>query len=280
MPPLFPLTLALYAVACTLCYVGVAQPTLLGARRAALPVLVLGFLSQAVDIAWLCIHGLHPVSSSREALFFASWLMVGALPVLTFRQPQPLLGALLLPVAMVMQVVVRVAPAVHSSQAMAAGKTWLGTAHVLTATIGIALFGVAAATGMVYLVIERRLKRFRTLPQGPLATRGPSLETLDAWHQQSIGLGFLCFTVALVTGTYWLMLSTKVAAGAGLFDHVQELFGQSRYTLAVGTWLLYVGLLCGRFVWGLRGRRAAWATLVGFGAALGVLLVYLWRDLR
>ena len=281
MPPLFPLTLALYAVACTLYFVAVAQPLLVRAARAAQLSLGLAFIGQAIDIAWLCLHGQHPGSSAREAIFFASWLMVGVFPVLTFRQPIPLLGALLVPVAMVMDVVARVTPA-HGIPAVvlaASGHRALGLVHIFSATLGTAMFGVAAAASVVYLRNERRLKLHRLTAGGP-ALR-PSLETLDTWNRQSITFGFLSFTIAIVTGTVWLTLSPLPAVEAGGLGATAWLqLGRPQYILSVLTWILYAGLLGARVTFGLRGRRAAAVTLYGFLAALSVLLAYLLRDVR
>ena len=283
MPPLFPLTLAVYAVACTLYFVAVAQPQLGRVLKAAQLALALAYVGQAIDIAWLCLHGQHPGSSAREALFFAAWLMVGAFPVLTFRQPIPLLGALLLPVAMVMNVVARVTPSQGTPGLLlaATGHRTLGLVHIFSATLGIALFGVAAAASIVYVRSERRLKRHRPVP-GFVAQR-PALETLDSWNRQSIFFGFLSFTIAMVTGTVWLILSplpTAAPTVGSLGDTARLLLSRPQYTLSVLTWLLYAGLLGWRVAYGLRGRRAAAVTLYGFLGALSVLLIYLLRDVR
>lgn len=281
MPPLFPLTLALYAVACTLYFVAVAQPQLVRAAQAAQAALGLALVAQAVDIAWLCLHGQHPGTSAREALYFAAWLMVAALPVLTFRQPIPLLGSLLLPVAMVMDVVARVTPAkgVPLAGLGAADHRTLGLVHIFSATLGLALFGVAAAASVVYVRSELRLKRHRT---AVLSEKRPALETLDSWNRHSITFGFLSFTVAMITGTVWLIVSPMPDApsAGGLGETARFLLSRPQYTLSVLTWLLYAGLLGGRVAFGLRGRRAAAVTLYGFLAALSVLLLYLLRDVR
>lgn len=286
-PPLFPLTLALYAVACTLYFVAVAQPALGWPSRAARPALVLGFLTQAADIAWLCLHGQHPGASAREAIFFLAWLLAGALPLVTFRYPTPLLGALLLPLAMVLDIVARVVPVheLHSLRGPPPGHSFaLLSAHIFSATLGTALFGVAAAASVVYLLAERRLKRKLLVPKGGAR---PSLETLDAWNRQSIAFGFLAFTVAVITGTWWLLLPGSRSPGAGggpastgLADVVLFLFSKAQYSLSIATWLLYAALLVARLVAGLRGRRAAAVTLSGFLAALSVLVAYLLRDVR
>ena len=282
MPPLFPLTLALYAVACTLYFVAVAQPQLVRAAQAAQVALVLALVGQAVDIAWLCLHGQHPGTSAREALYFAAWLMLGALPVLTLRQPIPLLGALLVPVAMVMDVVARVTPAkgVPAAVLGASDHRSLGLVHIFSATLGLALFGVAAAASVVYVRSELRLKRHR--PAAMLSEKRPALETMDAWNRLSITFGFLSFTIAMITGTIWLILSPMPDAptGGGPGETARFLLSRPQYTLSVATWLLYAGLLGGRVAFGLRGRRAAAVTLYGFLAALSVLLLYLLRDVR
>ncbi len=283
MPPLFPLTLALYAVACTLYFVAVAQPQLPVLGRAARPVVVVGFLCQAIDIAWLCVHGQHPGSSAREAIFFAAWLIVGAFPLLTWRQPIPLLGALLLPVAMVFEVVVRAVPTRQPGQLQSTSML-LATAHIVCATLGIALFAVAAAASVMYLLRESRLKHHKRSALGPPGRRGPSLELLDGWNRYSIAFGMLVFTGALVTGTLWLLqhplLGDAIDQSGGVLAQARFLLRHPQYTLAVVTWLLYAGLLCARVTAGMRGRRAALVTLFGFATGLSVLLVYLLRDAR
>jgi ABC-type uncharacterized transport system permease subunit len=283
MPPLFPLTLALYAAACTLYFVAVAQSQLSWPARLATPLLGLGLLCQAIDISWLCVHGQHPGSSAREALFFAAFLMLAVLPLRTYRQPLPLLGAMLLPVAMVIDVLVRVLPMNHSTPSVSSALVAhavppkIATLHIFGATLGIALFGIAAAASVVYLLRERALKKHR--PRGPV--RGPSLETLDLWNQQGIVFGLLAFTAALVSGTYWLLqVPQAMSVPPGLVDQARYLISQPRYSLSLLTWLLYAGLLIGRAAGGLRGRRAAQVTLVGFVTALGVLFIYLIRDVR
>lgn len=322
MPPLFPLVLAFFAVAVTLCFVTLAQPQPIPASgrwrdRLIWPLLLLGVLAQAFDIAWLCLHGQHPGSSAREAIYFASFLMLLSLTGLTLRPPlrnhHALLGALLLPVALVMDVLVRVVPIGHGGPERLSGdlaghvEPRLITAHIFSATLGTALFGIAAACGVLYLLSERRLRRrgigqsgahtglaagsgsaratdaaSASGPRPALSWRGPSLETLDSWNQRSIAFGMLAFTAALISGTSWLI---RVAAERGigqgnLLSVAGYLFGQSRYGLAVMTWLIYAGLLLGRAAFGLRGRRAARLTIVGFLMALGVLFVYFARDLQ
>ena len=282
MPPLFPLTLVLYAATCVLCFVALAQPRL-GGRRLILPLLGGGLLSQGADVAWLCLHGQSPGSSAREALYLVSFLILILLGLRSYRQPLPLLGAMVIPGTLILMVLVRALPRPQAATTFpfsSLGTTRLAVLHIFSATLGIALFGIAAATSVAYLLSERRLKQQR-LPSLDAAVQEPSLRTLDAWNRQGTVFGLLAFTAALVSGTHWLLESQPTSArldAPELGTQVRYLLSQPRYTLSVMTWLLFSGLLVARTVFGLRGRWVPQLTLVGFWTSLGVLGVYLFRD--
>ena len=271
MPPFFPVTLALQAVACTLYVVGVAQPTLRRVSAVARASLLLAVAFQAVDIAWLCLRGLHPGSSIREAVYFLSWLFCLAYPLLSRRRPAPLLGALLLPLAMVLEIIVRLLPA---GKAASNGdeSLCLASLHVLSATVGTALFGLAAVTGVAYLLSERHLKHHLADAADPRL----SLQTLDGWNHQCFAFGLLSFTLTMVSGTYWL--TRRATWGQSFGQQVLWLLQKPQYVLSLLTWLMFAGLLFGRHVLGLRGRRAAMWTLSGFAVSVSILAVYLLRD--
>lgn len=256
MPPLFPLTLALYAVSGTLY---LAHVTTQNKRLATAARIVLGlaFLSQGGDIGWLCAHGQHPVVNAREAIFFLSWLMCGAYLLTSLRFDIPVLGALVVPVTMVLDVAGRLTPTRESQHA----GTLLASVHITLATAGVAMFAVAAGGAVLYLISERNLKA-KKLP----GRRGLALETLDRVNRACIVLGFPLFTVAMVTGAVWVM---RLPNAHGLLT--------PQYALATVTWLLYGGLLIARLTAGFRGRKAALVTLAGFGTAMAVLLIYLLR---
>jgi ABC-type uncharacterized transport system permease subunit len=269
MPPFFPATLAFYAVACTLYLahvVGMSRtpagarsgPRPEGSARAAHLALGLAFLAHAVDIGWLCTHGMHPVVNAREALSFAAWLMCGAYLAVSFRFNVPVVGAVVVPGTMVLDVAARLSPSHEAQRA----ETLLGIVHITLATAGVALFAVAAGGAAVYLLTERNLKAHRA---SGLLRGGPGLETLDTLNRRCILLGFPVFTVAMVTGALWVAR----IPGAGVFT--------VQYAIASGAWLLYAALLVARVTAGWRGRRAALITLAGFASTFAVLLIYFLR---
>jgi ABC-type uncharacterized transport system permease subunit len=265
MPPLFPATLALYAVAATLYLAHVV----LGARgqgaqagsglaQVARITLALAFVSQAVDIGWLSARGLHPSTNAREALSFASWLICGAYLFASFRFKVPVVGALLVPGTMVLDVAARLTPSAEEPHA----SSVLGVVHITMAIAGVALFAVAAGGAVIYLLAERNLKAHK---KGALMRVGPALETLDLLNRRCIMLGFPIFTAAMVTGGIWV----SRLPGAGVFT--------PQYAIATVAWLLYAGLLLARVTAGWRGRRAALMTLAGFATSMIVLLIYFLR---
>ena len=94
-------------------------------------------------------------------------------------------------------------------------------------------------------------------PSGAATPGGQSLLQLDTWGWQGSVFGLLALTSALVSGTYLLMQSFPALGGgvsAALGLQARYLFSQPRYLLAVVTWLLFAGLLVGRNTLGLRGR--------------------------
>jgi ABC-type uncharacterized transport system permease subunit len=256
MPPLFPATLALYAVACAL-YLAHLMAGSAGLARAGRGALAAAFASQALDIGWLCMHGMHPVVNAREALSFAAWLICGAYLLASVRIRIPVVGALVVPVTMVLDLAARLSP----SREAAHGISKLGAVHITLATAGVALFAVAAGGAVIYHIEERALKAHRA---GVLFKRGPALETLDTLNRRCIVFGFPLFTVAVITGAVW---------GVQLHD---QLF-TPQYSIAAAAWIMYAVLLVARVTAGWRGRRAAIMTIGGFATSLTVLLIYFVR---
>ena len=269
MPPLFPATVALYGIACALFFAHLYGPQAgqrvqqgSGVSSLARYALALAFASHALDIGWLCTKGMHPVVNAKEALSFFAWLLCGAYLALSTRYRLAAIGVVLVPMTLVLDLAARLSPGAEAHGV----ASLLAIVHITLASLGVALFAVAACGAVLYLVEERNLKNHRA---GRLFRRGPALETLDTLNRRTIAVGFTLFTVALVTGSVWLL---QTPGGHGLLT--------AQYLLSTVAWLIYAGLIAARIGVGFRGRRAAVLTVAGAATAVAVLVVYLVRDGR
>lgn len=220
--------------------------------------LLLAFLVHGVEIGWRGVEHVHPGTSVREALGFLSWLMVGGYLLATLRYRLYVLGAFVAPAAMIILAAARLSP---SGEALP-GLGLLGRIHISLATLGVAIFALATALSVVYLVEDRNLRRKRF--DGILFRRGIALESLDLLGHRLVLAGFPIFTLAVMLGVIWVS-----QRGSG--------FDRPEYPLALITWLSFAGLLVTRTTHGWRGRKAALMTIIGFLSALIVFAIYFGR---
>jgi ABC-type uncharacterized transport system permease subunit len=225
-------------------------------------VLAFGALAQLADIGVRCFAGQNPVSSTPEAVALVAFLIVCGYLLATIRYRLTAAGAFAVPASLTLLVLARVVPTEPGAPRMGS----LGRVHIFLATLGVAVFALAAILAILYLVEERRLKQKRFDRVG----RETPLATLDRLALRCVSIGFPIFTVALVTGAVWI-------ARLGGVTTVQA--HRPEYLVAVAAWLAFGALLVARVGAGWRGRRAAWLTLGGFGGTLIVLLVYMLRYL-
>ncbi|HJZ86246.1 MAG TPA: cytochrome c biogenesis protein CcsA [Polyangia bacterium] len=254
--------LLLYGLSCALYLAFLVAPRD-GLARLARVALVLGLLAHTADIGVRCVHGLHPVATAQEAVSFAAWLLVGAYLVISLRYRSVVVGGFVAPVALVGMVLARLSPSAPAA-VPPGGLSTIGRIHITLSMIGVAMFALAAAVAVIYLVSESQLKAKKI---GILQQRGLPLATLDALGHRCITLGFPVFTIAIVTGAVWV--AQLHVAGAAL---------RPEYSISMMTWLAFGALLLARAAAGWQGRRAAWLTLAGFGGALAVVLIYLMRS--
>jgi cytochrome c-type biogenesis protein CcsB len=217
-------------------------------------VLISGVTLHAAAIAWRSmVLGQLAVVTTADTLSLLALLLVGVYLVLEYRAGLLALGAVVVPLAFGLELwagtsgghVHPVPPVLRS--------VWLPV-HVLLAVLGDALFALAFAASLLYLVQERRLKArrgrgtFRSLP---------SLETLDRVSHRCLVWGLVLLTLGIATGIVW----AHEAWTKPWTTDVKLLT-----TLAI--WALYVVLLQGRMTAGWRGRRAAQLTIAGFAVVV------------
>jgi ABC-type uncharacterized transport system permease subunit len=136
--------------------------------------------------------------------------------------------------------------------------------HVAANLLGVALFMLAFASAVAYLLQERHLKQKNL---HGVFQRLPPLDALDRAEHRFLVAGFPLLTIGILTGTLW---AREVEAG-GAAEIARAAFGYV-------SWGLFGAVLLLRAAAGWRGRRAAYGTIAGFAFTLLVLVLYLVRD--
>jgi ABC-type transport system involved in cytochrome c biogenesis permease subunit len=247
------LTAAIYLIAGVIAGLGVALPApRLG--RASLALLTAGAVAHA-----LCFGALHsgettpPLTELPAAVSFMAW--VGTVFFLILARRAKLVGlvTLVAPLAFISVFVAglrlrQAAPVVES-----AGGSW-EHAHVLLASAGLAMLGLAGLAGVFYLTEHRRLKSKRPLRR---RLKLPSLEALDRVNAVALGVGFPLLTLGVVTGVFYVEQQT---------GHIWS--GTAHEIWSVMAWLVYAVVAIARFTTRQGARQAAAVAIGGFAFLL------------
>jgi ABC-type uncharacterized transport system permease subunit len=222
-------------------------------------------LGAALHAAYICEASLLlkvcPVEGIHFPMSVASMLMCVAYVAARKRLRVEVAGAFIAPLALTSLMASRfVGGGAEPNEGI---KSFILPFHVTLNLFGIALFGLAFSAAALYLVQERLVKQKRI---DGMSRRLPPLDALDRAEHRFLLAGFPLLTIGIITGTVW---AKRVEMG-GTSEILRAVFGYV-------TWLVIAGVLFLRAAAGWRGRRAAYGTIAGFGFAVLVLVVYLFR---
>jgi cytochrome c-type biogenesis protein CcsB len=204
----------------------------------------LGFASLTVSLGLRAASaGRGPFSNQYEFALSFAWGIVGAALLAERRYGRPALGALALPVALLlMWYATTMSPAVRSLPP-ALQNNLLLSVHVAVAVFAYGAFTVAFAAALLYL------------GQSAAGANSTSLRELDAIGYRAVTIGFPSLALVIVLGAYW----ANIAWGTYWSWDPKE-------TASLVTWLIYGGYLHARGLRGWSGRRAAILLIAGFVA--------------
>lgn len=257
MIELHQLTAAAYLVAGVAGLLGLAlpQPRLARAGR-----MLLAVGAVVHGLAFASLHTLPhppPLTDLGSAVSLMSWLAVIASLALLRRGRLEGLASLVGPLAFLGVffeglTLDRAAPATAP-----AGGSWAHL-HVILASGGLALLGVAGLTGALFLLEDRALKAKRPASWG---SRLPSLEALDRVNAAALAGGFPLLTCGVVAGMLWTQGQTGRLWAGG-----------AHAVWSSVAWGIYLALVFARFAVGWRGREAAACAALGFAFLLFVVV--------
>ena len=130
--------------------------------------------------------------------------------------------------------------------------------HLPSCFIGYAAFAVSFIASILFLV-KRKGDDLKTKKDRAVI---PSREVLDTISYKMIAIGFVMFTVLIVTG----MFRSRIIWGSYWeWDAVQ--------TWSLIAWLVYAVILHGRFTWKWSGAITALLSIIGFALAVISFLI-------
>ncbi len=202
--------------------------------------------------------GYTPITNIHESLSFLSLCTAGFfLYVKHSYKRVSILGSIIVPVLSLMLIWaltfptdVRPLPPVFQSY-------WL-PAHTIFAFIGNAIFLTSFFVSILYLAVERGIKKKRFFR---ISARFPSLETLDSINYRCMSYGFPFLTIGIITGSLW----AGIAWGSYWNWDPKE-------TWSLITWIVYAILIHNRLAIGWRGRKTAYMMIIGFFSILVTFL--------
>ena len=201
--------------------------------------------------------GYTPITNLHEALSFFAWAIIAVYLILQMKYRIEVMAAFVSPIAIIMISLASIFPREIFPLPPALQSFWLPI-HVTLAFLGNALFAVAFAIAIMYLLQEGQIKGKKI---GSVYHRLPSLKVLDELNYRCLTWGFPLLTFGIVSGAVW----AQSAWGTYWSWDPKE-------TWSLITWFVYAALLHGRLTIGWRGRKAAILAIIGFASAIFTFL--------
>lgn len=133
---------------------------------------------------------------------------------------------------------------------MAEAEAPIFIVHISIAILAYSLFTFAALHALLMAIAERSLHNKPTLIKLPSF---PPLMVMETLLFRVITLGFILLTVTLISG---MLFSEQIFGKPLQLTH--------KIIFSIASWIIYGGLLYGRYQYGWRGLKAIRWTLVGF----------------
>jgi cytochrome c-type biogenesis protein CcsB len=201
--------------------------------------------------------GYTPITNLHESLSFLSLCIGGFFLFLKRSYKISILGSIIAPLLSLMFIWALSLPNNIKPLAPILQSYWLPI-HTIFAFVGNSIFFVSFFVSVLYLFLERGIKRKRF---SPISRRFPSLEMLDSINYRCMSYGFPFLTIGIITGSLW----AGIAWGSYWSWVPKE-------TWALITWFVFAILILTRLGMGGRGRKTAYMMIVGFFSILFTFL--------
>jgi len=211
-----------------------------------------GFIARWIESYQVGLGHL-PIRGPYECLTFSACMLVLFYLIIESQIKTRTFGIFIMPIAFLIMVYATIGTRV-AKQIVSMPEVLQGNYinyHLSSCFIGYAAFTISFVASILYLC--KREKSGAALL---------SRKTLDDINYKMIAIGFVMFSILIVTG----MLRSKIIWGSyWQWDLVQ--------TWSLIAWLVYAVLLHGRFTWKWSGTLTAILSIIGFGFSIISFLV-------
>ncbi len=216
----------------------------------------IGFLANLLALTILIIrNGTEIFFTPRASFLLFSLSMVSVFLYFASKHKLSVSGAFLMPWAFgssFLSLLTRGVPQLNFSVG------FIGSTHIITASLGYACFAFSALVSLIYLVFSRQLKRGRF---SVFYLKVPSLALLESVSYKSMVIGFAFITVAILAGSLW----SKELFNAYWLWHPKQIS-----TLL--SWFIYAVIVHLYLHKGYRGKRFCYLSI---GAFILILIGFL-----
>jgi cytochrome c-type biogenesis protein CcsB len=225
--------------------------------RSRLDMATLG-LALLTSLAQALVHtqaeGHIPLASMGESLAFFALCTTAVYAYLEMRTGTQALGIFVIGLAFLFQLAASMQFQMYGEFPDILRSAWFAI-HASTAILSFSGFSIATVMSVLYLLLYRELHRGRP---GYIFRRIPSLEALDEMARRGVQIGFVLFTIGMVTGSIWAHQA---------WDRYWS--WDPKQCTSFTVWLVYGIYLFLRARRGWTGRRIAFFAVAGF-----VLLIF------
>ncbi|MEL6904253.1 MAG: cytochrome c biogenesis protein CcsA [Planctomycetota bacterium] len=259
MMVLLPAGYLMIAMLYGMAFAGDAEPRFSRVRTTLLRLLFL------LHLTLFAIHGAEvggfpDMHNTWMAVSAVAWAVVALFVVVTWRRPQPTVGALVLLNVGVLQAVASMFGPMAPIQGEASDATT--AVHVVTAAFASASVVLSGIYGFLYLALLRQMRR-RTF--GTLFHRLPDLTQLARMTRRAALAGFVMLALGVNAG-----IGLAHAAGTAGFSYTDP-----TVLLFLGVWIHFGVIAFSRQIRGVSAQRASWAAVAGLTVLLGTLFLAL-----
>jgi ABC-type transport system involved in cytochrome c biogenesis permease subunit len=249
----FELAMTAYLVVAVLFMVYLAQRRE-GLARACLVGTGAGFAlhSVAISVRWHEVGG-FPVTNPFEVASFFSWTLVLVFLAFDARYRSHVLGAFIVPMAFLSTLAAAFLR--EYAKPIDPGLMGVGLAtHTSLMLLGAVAFCMSFAVGLMYLIQMRLLKSKRF---NAVYYHLPPLDTCDNLIGKGILIGLPLTALGMLSGA----IGNKYVWGS-YWDWTP------RESVSAGILLFYVGMVVGRYYFGVRAKKGAFLAIVGFAGVV------------